>query len=124
MYVFQTRGGRSVAYYPCPRDRRPTPSGASDGETLVLAPDSVERRVTRYFFDIYDNRTPHIDTDGIEFSDLAAVRAEVQRLLPEIAVAEAVDGADRRSYVVVVRNDAQHTIYSATLTYIGLWHLG
>ncbi len=80
--------------------------------------------MARYFFDVYDDRTPQVDTNGIELGDLAAVRDEVRRLLPEIALAEVADDGDRRSFAVVVRNDAQRTIYSATLTYTGLWHLG
>ena len=80
--------------------------------------------MTRYFFDIYDGRAAHIDDQGIEFLDVAAVRGEVRRLLPEIALSEVSDDDDRRSFVVVVRNDVQSIIYSAALTYTGSAHIG
>lgn len=81
--------------------------------------------MSRYFFDVYDDdRAPAIDASGMEFGDLAAVRAEARRLLPELALAEIAGDGDRRSFVVVVRNEVQRTIYSATLTYTGLWHRG
>ncbi len=106
------------------KHRRPFTPGASDRERFVLAPDSVEHMMMRYFFDIYDGRAAHIDDRGIEFLDAAAVRGEVRRLLPEIALSEVSDDDDRRSFVVVVRNDVQSIIYSAALTYTGSMHYG
>ena len=80
--------------------------------------------MARYFFDTYDDHRTHVDVDGTEFGALAEVRREVQRFLPEMAGAELPDDGDRCAFVVVVRDEAQRTIYSATLTYTGLWHLG
>ncbi len=77
--------------------------------------------MARYFFDIYDDKEPQIDTDGVEFASLEAVRKEAQRLLPDVARSEIPEDGDRRSFVVVVRDETHHSIYAATLTYTGLW---
>ena len=77
--------------------------------------------MARYFFDVYDDNEPQIDEMGVELDSREAVRKEAQRILPDIARFEVPEDGDRRSFVVVVRDEAHHNIYSATLTYTGLW---
>ena len=76
--------------------------------------------MARFFFDIHDDTGSHIDADGHEFGSLDQVRKEAQRLLPDIARHELPEDGDRRSYVVLVRDENGQPVYSATLTYAGV----
>ena len=96
-------------------------SGAGGSEMLTLAPERVERIMSLYFFDIYDDNGSQIDTVGAEFTGSEAIRREAQRLLPDIARNEISEDGDRRAFAVMVRNEARRNIYSATLTYTGFW---
>lgn len=61
------------------------------------------------------------DDTGTEFSDLAEVRQAAMQLLPDIAREEVPQDGNRRSFVVIVTDEDGKPIYSATLTYTGLW---
>lgn len=78
--------------------------------------------MTRYFFDIYDGTKLVRDPEGHECSDMNEVRAEATRTLPEIAKQEIprLEG-DAQAFTVVVRNEARETVYTASLTFTGLW---
>lgn len=79
--------------------------------------------MSRYFFDVHDNGRIHRDDHGHELPDFDAVRNEAQKTLPEIAYHEIHKDGDRQSYVVVVTDEEGHPVYSATLSYTGLWLL-
>jgi hypothetical protein len=77
--------------------------------------------VARFFFDIHDSKQAR-DDHGVELPDLAAVRQHVMRSLPQIASHEIPrDGGDHQSFFVLVTDQDGQPVYSATLTYTGLW---
>nr|WP_313902031.1 hypothetical protein [Methylobacterium sp. J-001] len=51
------------------------------------------------------------------------VREKAQRLLPDIARSEIQGDGDQHVYMVLVTDEDGHAVYSATLTYAGLWLL-
>lgn len=75
----------------------------------------------RYFFDIHDDHTVHHDDTGTEFDSLDDVRHAAMRLLPDMAREEVPKDGDRRSLVVLVTGEGGHPVYSATLSFTGLW---
>ncbi|WP_298961098.1 hypothetical protein [uncultured Methylobacterium sp.] len=77
----------------------------------------------RYFFDIFDGNGRQSDDTGTEFADLDDVRKAAMQLLPNIAREEIPKDGDRCSLVVLVTDEDGHPVYSATLTYTGLWLL-
>ena len=74
----------------------------------------------RYYFDIHSDDVAR-DNHGVEMPDAAAARLEAISALPEIAADEIPKDGDRQLYAVVVRDEQGHTIYTATLTFSGLW---
>ena len=74
----------------------------------------------QFFFDIYEDDKMHKDEEGVELSDIADVRKQAQTVLPEIAYHEIPKDGDRKTYVVLVRDEDGQAIYSATLHYAGL----
>jgi hypothetical protein len=53
-------------------------------------------------------------------SDLAAVRLEAMRTLPEVAYDEIPADGDRKSLIIVAREEDGAAVYTATLTFSGL----
>jgi len=95
----------------------------------MLLPLMVESNVTHYFFDIDDGQHMFRDEIGNECSDLHAVRAEVARTLTamardNIAVAPLANArnSDQQTIVAFVRNTSNRIVYTATMSFIGLWH--
>ena len=76
----------------------------------------------RYFFDIHDG-TDTRDEEGTELPDLPAVRKAAMNVLPKIAADEIPADGDRQHFVVLVTDQDGHAVYSATLTYTGVWLL-
>lgn len=76
----------------------------------------------RYFFDIHDSGSTR-DENGTECANLDEVRAQALRTLPDIAREEIPKDGDRRTFTVLVTDSDGYPIYSATLTYAGLWLL-
>ena len=77
--------------------------------------------MARYFFDVIDGCTIS-DEVGVDLPDQAAVRREAMRLLPEIARDEIYrDARDVQCLAVMVRDNAGHPVYTATLSYAGIW---
>jgi hypothetical protein len=78
--------------------------------------------VARYFFDIHDGNLFFRDPEGHECSNLSEVRQEAMRALPEIA-RQAIPNrdADAQAFTVLVRDEQGATIYTATITFAGLW---
>jgi hypothetical protein len=58
----------------------------------------------RYFFDTRDNDTFVEDDQGLEYSDLEAVKVEAARSLAELA-RDVLPGSMRRELAVEVRDD-------------------
>ena len=77
--------------------------------------------MTRYFFDVSDTGVMQKDDEGTEFSNLEDVRKAAMRLIADVAREAIPEKGDQRSFVVVVTDENRSSIYSATLTYTGLW---
>ncbi|WP_264048901.1 DUF6894 family protein [Methylobacterium flocculans] len=74
----------------------------------------------RYFFDIHDGHTEH-DIEGTEFSGPEEAVRHAKRILPEIAVHEVPADGEHHAMSVLVTNEDSHPIYSAALSYVGIW---
>ena len=81
---------------------------------------TVLRGMPRYFFDVHDSFVSYDDT-GVELQGLHEVRQSALRALPAIAADEIPMGGDRRHFTVLVKDDAGLPVYSATLSFIGMW---
>lgn len=78
--------------------------------------------MARYFFDIHDGWEFLQDSIGQDCVDGDHIRREAMRALPEIA-RDAIPhrGADAQAFTVIVRNADNAPVYTATLTFSGLW---
>ena len=78
--------------------------------------------MARYYFDIHDGRTFVPDAIGQDCVDVDQIRREAMRALPEIA-RDAIPqrGTEAQAFTVIVRNADSAAVYSATLTFSGLW---
>jgi uncharacterized protein DUF6894 len=75
----------------------------------------------RYFFDIHNGRL-YRDPEGSEWTTLDEARQEAMRALPEIARhAVPMRDEDHQAFTVLVRDEQNNTIYTAALTFAGLW---
>ena len=74
--------------------------------------------MTRYYFDIHDG-TVTVDDVGTECPDIEAVRAEARRVLPELAREVLPPSSDHHTIRVVVRDENQEIVYTATLIFSG-----
>jgi hypothetical protein len=77
--------------------------------------------VPRYFFDIHDGPSFRRDDVGFECEGRAGVRLEAMCALPAIACDEIPKDGDRQAFTVLVRDENGATVYTATLTFAGLW---
>ena len=77
--------------------------------------------MSRYFFDIYDGRSLQRDPIGNECEGPEAVRYEAMKTLPLLAKDTIPRDGDRQAFTVAVRNENNVTVYTATLTFAGLW---
>lgn len=75
----------------------------------------------RYFFDIHYGSDLTPDTEGTVCDNPSAIRREAMRALPAIAADKIHKDGDRQAFTVLVRNSANVTVYTATLTFAGLW---
>ncbi|GJD47895.1 hypothetical protein OPKNFCMD_0607 [Methylobacterium crusticola] len=73
----------------------------------------------RYFFDIHDG-SEQFDAEGVECATIEAACKQAKQVLPEIALHELSADGDRKAYTVLVRDEQDSPIYSATLTFVGL----
>lgn len=72
----------------------------------------------RYFFDTHNGE--HIrDDEGREWANFNAARNLALMTLPEIARWEAPEGGDKQTFAVLVRDEADHLVYTMTLTLEG-----
>ncbi|WP_336490266.1 DUF6894 family protein [Methylobacterium nigriterrae] len=74
----------------------------------------------RFFFDVHDGG-PEFDDTGTELSGPDEARQKAKRLLPDIAREDIPKDGDQRTFTVMVKDETGHPVYSATLTYAGLW---
>ena len=74
----------------------------------------------RYFFDIHDGGSNRDDI-GTECADDEAARLFAIRTLPDIASDEIPKDGDRRHFVALITNESGQPIFSATLSYVGVW---
>ena len=72
-----------------------------------------------YFFDIYDPKLTHDDV-GVDCADLEAVRLQAKRTLPDMARDLLPLDGDHQFISVVVRDEQNQTVYTATLAFNGL----
>ncbi|GLS42728.1 hypothetical protein GCM10007884_07130 [Methylobacterium brachythecii] len=75
----------------------------------------------RFHFDIHDGRSLMRDQDGQECGSDEAIRSLAMHSLPEIARDEIPKDGDQQAYTVLVRDEHNLTVYTATLTFAGLW---
>ena len=61
------------------------------------------------------------DEEGSELPGLLEVRQEALACLPVIAANEIPLGEDRRHFTVLVKDGDGLPVYSATLSFVGMW---
>ena len=76
--------------------------------------------MARYFFDFFDG-TVMRDPVGYECAGPEDIRHEVMKALPEIAKGAIPQDGDKQAFTVSVRNESNLTVYTATLTFAGIW---
>lgn len=77
----------------------------------------------RYFFDIHNGGKIVHDDEGMELPDMPAVRKAAMEALPAIAAEEIPTDGDQQHFAVLVSDEDGHPVYSATLSFTGLWLL-
>lgn len=77
--------------------------------------------MTHYFFDTFVNGARIKDNLGVDCSTREQVRCEAMTALPALAKDEIPSEGDRQAFTVLVRDEAGRSVYSATLTFAGLW---
>ncbi|AWN40762.1 DUF6894 family protein [Methylobacterium durans] len=73
----------------------------------------------RYFFDVHDGG-PDVDDTGTELAGPDEAYAKAKSLLPNIAREDIPKGGDQSTFTVLVRDEDDYPVYSATLTYSGV----
>lgn len=76
--------------------------------------------MTRYFFDFSDGKTTR-DPIGQECAGCEEIRGEVMKALPAIAAGRIPDDGEEQAFTILVRNENNVTVYTATLTFAGRW---
>lgn len=74
-----------------------------------------------YFFDMYNKNRFVRDPVGTECDGFEAIRREAMHTLPNIARDEIPRDGDRQAFTVLVRDTDNLTVYTASLTFAGLW---
>lgn len=77
--------------------------------------------MSRYYFDFHDGFRLVRDDVGSECSGQEAIRTEAMHVLPAIARDSIPKDGDRQAFTVLVRNKDNLTVYTATMTFAGLW---
>lgn len=77
--------------------------------------------MARYYFDIHDGFRLFRDDVGSDCSGQEAIRTEAMHVLPAIAWDSVPKDGDRQAFTVLVRNEGNLTVYTATMTFAGLW---
>lgn len=74
----------------------------------------------RYFFHLHDGGS-YPDEVGQELPDEEAVRLEAMNALPDIARDTIPKDGDKQGYMILVTDENGTAVYSATLSYAGVW---
>lgn len=74
-----------------------------------------------YYFDIHDDQNVRLDDVGVELDTPEQARMEARQSLSDIAGDELFEHGERRSFLILVRNDKKIPIYTASLNYTGIW---
>lgn len=82
---------------------------------------AAEGSVPRFYFDIHDGLRFSRDLAGTLCDGPAEVRAEAMCALPAIAQDEIPGDGDRQAFTMLVRDEDGAAVYTATLTFAGLW---
>lgn len=61
------------------------------------------------------------DPIGHECASYEDIRHEAMKALPEIAKGAIPQNGDKQAFTVSVRNESNLTVYTATLTFAGIW---
>jgi hypothetical protein len=77
--------------------------------------------MSRYFFDIHDGQDFSRDEVGSECNGREEVRRVAMTTLPAIANDTIPTDGDRQAFTVEVRDEDNVSVYTATLTFAGLW---
>lgn len=77
--------------------------------------------MARYYFHVHQNGQLYKDSEGTEFASVDMVRTEAMEALPDIAKDEVPRDGDRQAFAVLVTDENGKPVYSATLTFAGLW---
>jgi hypothetical protein len=89
---------------------------------FVLSQRACGTAMARYFFDIHDGRILRRDPEGSECDSPGAVRSEAMTTLPLVAMNAIPKGdRDEQAFTVLVRDETGMTVYTASLTFAGLW---
>lgn len=80
----------------------------------------IEATLADYYFDSFDSPLRR-DTIGIERTDQVNIHHEAMRVLPEVAKGEIPKDGQQQAYAVHVRNERNITVYTATLSFAGIW---
>lgn len=87
---------------------------------MRVLPPPRSTPLPRYFFHVFDGGTFH-DDHGQELPDDEAVRREAMTALPEIARHGIPQDGDKQGYTVLAVDEAGAPVYTATLSYAGVW---
>ena len=77
--------------------------------------------MARYFFDIHDGRSFIRDSEGTDCATPDALKDEAMNVLPMVARDVIPTDGDKQAFTVLVRDENNVTVYTATLTFAGLW---
>ena len=75
----------------------------------------------RFFFHLYENGREIIDDLEVDVETIEQVRIEAMRVLPAVATDEVPRDGDQQAYTVVVTNQQRRPVYTATLSFAGVW---
>lgn len=76
--------------------------------------------MARYFFDFHDGEL-HRDSHGVECAGPKEICHEAMRALPDMATGKIPEDGQKQAYSLLVRNERNLTVYTATLTFGGIW---
>lgn len=91
-----------------------TPAPTPKRTPLPFRQVETERR---YFFDMYDGEVPTLDDTGFQIGNLAMAQDEAVRCLAEV-VKDALPDGIRRTFAVVVREEAGRPVLKASLSFV------
>ena len=80
-----------------------------------------EGTLARYYFDIHDGQELVRDDVGSECANPEAIQKEATEALGDISQIAILNGGDRQTYAVLVRNERGAAVYMALHTITGLW---